>query len=754
MTRRLALILLLLILCASYAGAETSSNAGFTGLWEYPTAEMPKDGHGRFGYTHASPYRYYFLDLAWLPWLEVNARFTEFDNEWVTWSGESNREGKGRYYMDKAIDLKAMLYRSQQWYLPSLAAGVLDVMGTELMKSWYGVATWHWGDFSVSAGYGSDRMNGFFAGVAWDVADWLTVKAEYSPMDYTADRGGRIHPTEPSSKYNYGLVLKAPWGTEVSFSRQRDEEYVFTFSQRLNLNGPFLFSNSSRKRRINSPGDVRTPEWKDVKPEELIKSIETGLEKYVRVRDVDIEIGDRMILVAYENYGHASHAEAMVRVLVVLSAVLPQTDTVILVPRVSGVPVVRAEFPGYLMFDIRARSLRGTDFLQPAIFVWAKEGGRAAVRGAQASENALESGDVTLPSPSAKEDEDTSVAANDGLAAWQEGAYRSGLLADRARHTLKAMFVYEPRLDQELDDDYQNRWSLDLIYQGRYSKGWGAYVDVRFPLFNNVDIWWEPDMNDKIRLQQAAALYVKNLTGGRNGVWLMGEAGWLDEEFFGLNLWARWYLGRGWLGTRLAAQRDRHPDKFAALADGKVEYYNVSNRRYGDWYATGDDPWRWMAWFQAGYNFSDPDLDLQLDWGRFADTDTGYKVSAIRHWDDTSLGFWLTKTDRLASGRDYTRVGVHMELPAEKWFGNWFGRSSDHVWEQDTMLLSSWRIHSGREGGHVRTPERLLSQLRPMVLKQNVTQLLREYCSFEGVAERDAGAQSLAELLFPRTKKN
>nr|MCR4818205.1 YjbH domain-containing protein [Fretibacterium sp.] len=473
MVRRSVIVLFLMCsLCASCAGAETNANAGFTGLWEYPTAEMPGDGHGRFGYTHASPYRYYFLDLAWLPWLEVNARFTTFDG--TPASEAKGYRGSGDY-MDKSIDLKAMLYRSRQWYLPSLAAGVADVMGTELMKAWYGVATWRWGDFSVSAGYGSDRMNGFFGGIAWDVADWLTVKAEYSPLDYTVDKAGGkyIHPKDPSSKYNYGLVLKAPWGTEASFSYQRGEEFVVTLSQRLNLNGPLLFSESSRKRRINCPGDVRIPEWKDVTPGELMDRIEKGLEKYVRVRDVDIEIGNRTVLVAYENYGHASHAEAMVRVLVVLSAVLPQTDTVILVPRVSGVPVVRAEFPGYLLFDIRARSLRGTDFLQPAVFNWAKEGGRTAVRTALTSENVLESGDVTLPVASS-EDGDSALAAPDAeLAAWREGAYRSGLLADRARHTVKAMIVYEPRLDQTLDDDYQNRWSLDLIYQGRYSRGWG-----------------------------------------------------------------------------------------------------------------------------------------------------------------------------------------------------------------------------------------------------------------------------------------
>jgi len=82
----------------------TPANAGFTGLWEYPTAEMPADGAGRFGTTQASPYAFYYIDLAWLPWLELNARLTTFDNVHIAPSW--------RRYMDKAIDIKAIAYRS------------------------------------------------------------------------------------------------------------------------------------------------------------------------------------------------------------------------------------------------------------------------------------------------------------------------------------------------------------------------------------------------------------------------------------------------------------------------------------------------------------------------------------------------------------------------------------------------------------------------------------------------------------------
>ena len=82
MQRALRLFLsaiLLTLIFTSNIYASTAGNTGMTGLWEYPTAEIPDDGSGRFGYTKNSPYNYYFLDMSWLPWLEINSRLTTFD---------------------------------------------------------------------------------------------------------------------------------------------------------------------------------------------------------------------------------------------------------------------------------------------------------------------------------------------------------------------------------------------------------------------------------------------------------------------------------------------------------------------------------------------------------------------------------------------------------------------------------------------------------------------------------------------------
>ena len=669
---------------------------------------MPEDGTGRFGYTNASPYAFYFMDLAWLPWLEVNARFTTFDSIYIN---ENNEHLNSRRYMDKAIDLKFMLWHNkdpQNWIVPSIAFGIVDMMGTELMQAKYAAATWRFGKVAATLGYGDDRLNGFYGGLEWDIADWLTVKAEYSPLDYAQDRvGGRTILDEiPDNKINAGIVLKAPWGMQASASYQRDDDFVFSISQRINLKGP-SFLGIFRKR-YEAPGENRFPDWDSTNKDELLSRIKSGLEKYVRVRDVDVKLEDtedgHKLTLSYENYGYSSHAEAMTRVLVILAHVLPETSELALIHKNAGVPIVRAEFPGSLLFDIRTRTLREEeDPVHAAVFTWA-------------------SADIADP----------------------DAEY----LDSKARHDLRTMFVYQPRIDQTLGETYMDRLNIDLIYTGRYDYGLGSVADVRFPIYNNVDttdiygLWWEKDLNDEIRIQKAGMTYAHSV-GSSGRAWLFGEGGWLNEEFFGANIWARYYAhdGRWWLGGRLSEQHDRDPYSFGGLTEGRNRYY------YGGVYDFEDeDEWRFVAFAQVGYNLSGLDLDIMYDYGRFADEDKGHKVSLVRHWDDTALGFWYINTDVKAPDKDFTNAGVHMEMPAEKWFGTWFGNSSSHIWEQNTHFLSTWDMESGREGGIIRTPERMMSQLRPVSMKKNVERLLRDYCSYDDNAEQET-PQEVTSLL-------
>ena len=692
--------------------ASTGGNTGLTGLWEYPTAEMPEDGAGRFGFTYNSPYQYYFLDIAWLPWLEVNTRLSTFDTLGVDYKNDVIPGGGDRRYMDKAMDLKLRLWRSRSsdsWIIPSLSIGVVDMMGTELMKAYYGAATWRFGDVAATLGYGSDRLNGLYAGIEWDAADWLTFKAEYSPLDYDKDRVGyRVLPKDPSQKYNAGIILKAPWGMQGSVSYQRGDEWAFAISQKIHLSGPIIGNNH---KKFNVSAGFRNANWEDIESQDLVQKIKMGIDKYVRVRDVEMKLEEsdengRRLSLSYENYGYASHAEAMTRLIILLSEVMPETDSLLLVAKNAGIPVVRAEFPGTILFDVRSRSLRDEDSLSGAVFSWA-------------------SSDIEDP--------------------------EAHVLASKAGHEFKAMLVYEPRIDQTLSKAYMDRLNIDAVYKGRYTNGWGSQASVRFPIYNAVDtspstgLWWEPDLNETIRIQNAAMTYANHL-GGSGRAWFFGEGGYLNEEWFGANLWARYYghSGLWWIGARYAALHDRDPWTFAGLTTGKLTY------NYGRAYDDEDSsPWRHSVWVQAGLHFADLNLDIEADYGRFADEDNGWKLSATRHWDDTALGFWYTDTDIHAPGKGFTKAGVHMEIPADKWFGTWFGNSSAHTWEQDTMLLSTWMPQSGREGGTVRTPEMFISQLRPVPLRKNVAKMLHEYCTYDDDnTEGDKEAGGILEYIF------
>ena len=68
----------------------------------------------------------------------------------------------------------------------------------------------------------------------------------------------------------------------------------------------------------------------------------------------------------------------------------------------------------------------------------------------------------------------------------------------------------------------------------------------------------------------------------------------------------------------------------------------------------------------------------------------------------------------------------------------------------NTNFLSTWRVHSGRDGGIVRTPERFMSQLRPVLLKQNVEKMIVDYCTYDESTdgEGDNEVRSILEYVF------
>ena len=116
-------VVLLLIIVVIPSFAASPSNIGLTGLWEYPTADMPGDGIALISYSDFYPYRSGAVSIGLFPWLEMNIRLTEFETAPII------SPGYGRY-KDKAMDLKFLLM-DQKGARPAVAVGVVDMMGTE-----------------------------------------------------------------------------------------------------------------------------------------------------------------------------------------------------------------------------------------------------------------------------------------------------------------------------------------------------------------------------------------------------------------------------------------------------------------------------------------------------------------------------------------------------------------------------------------------------------------------------------------------
>lgn len=634
----------------------TPSNAGFSGLWEYPTAEVAGDGLGWVGWSQYYPYSAPYITLGYLPRLELNLRLTDFLN------GPVVSPGYG-HYKDKGMDVKYQVF-PEHGAFPAVAVGALDLAGTRLLEANYVVLTRHRWPFVLSAGWGTDRLNGFFGGVSWILTPYILFKAEYGSLDYSGDPNVTVDP--PEEKWNAGLVVETPWGTDMSVSWQRGNEWCFGFSQRFDLRRPFFGGRKPRFARAEEP---LAESWAGADPSELASRLQETLSERLPLRGIRVLVSPYRVLVAFEAPDNGT-PDASARVAVLAADLLPMgTETLSLVPLLRGTPAVRLDIPGSALDELRQGRLEA-DLPRTVKASWVE---RQSLLGERGDENW-----VSDPAPAT---------------AWN-------------RLDLRLQPAWEPRVDRTLDDVFMSRLSLDAIAKWTGAGGWAALADVRVPLDNDIDIWWEPETNDETRIWKAVASRVVNLG---DGTFLVGEAGWLDANWFGGNAWARRYFGNGrWFaGGRLSMVRERDPDSFAGLSDAPV--LRVPNPDLVVGNEEEGDGWWWGGWAQLGLHEPRYDLDLMAEAGQFLDEDQGVRLSVDRRFGDTRVGFWIARTDVLTEGKDYSNAGVSLEIPV----GAWWGTTDDASWSEEFTLLSTWEYYTSRQPGTWMSPDRLVGPLNP-----------------------------------------
>lgn len=180
-----------LAFCAAGAFAATPGLQGQSGYINMPSAITEPDGTVSTGFSYDRPYGNFWVTATPLPFLQVTGRYVSiqgiagFSSDSKTFGSEYGR------YKDKVVDGKLRLMQETNWF-PSVAIGATDVLGTELFKGQYIVATKVFGaarNIEASLGYGNNRPDGFFGGVRWvspSAPGWALV-AEYDANDYPKD---------------------------------------------------------------------------------------------------------------------------------------------------------------------------------------------------------------------------------------------------------------------------------------------------------------------------------------------------------------------------------------------------------------------------------------------------------------------------------------------------------------------------------------------------------------------------------------
>jgi len=259
----------LLLLGVAGSAIAVPALQGQTGYINMPSAGIAVDGTLSTGYSRDSPYGAFWLTSTIFPRVEVTGRYVSISGT-SAFSNVTDPYWKnyGRN-KDKVADVKVRLLDESTW-LPAVAVGKTDVLGTQLFKGQYVVATKTFGklnNIEASVGYGSDRPDGLFAAARWQFASaprWAMV-AEYDAIDYSREydavaTGAAKHKKGPA----LGLEYRWGWlGAQVARHRDR-------FSANVYISFPFNEKEFIPKLYEPGPYDLKTgparvsaEEWQD-----------------------------------------------------------------------------------------------------------------------------------------------------------------------------------------------------------------------------------------------------------------------------------------------------------------------------------------------------------------------------------------------------------------------------------------------------------------------------------------------------------
>lgn len=235
----------------------TASDYGTTGLVDIPTARFEKDGLFSVNASTDQRHRQFSITYQAAPWLQGTFRYTGYNDY---------------FYWDRNYEFKARVWREQR-YLPQVAVGIRDLVGTGNFGSEYVVGSKLVGRADVTLGMGWGRLAGnglfanplrviddgfdsreqftgeggelafgqflsghdvgFFGGVAYEFESIpATAMIEYNPDQY--DKDFRAGVPRPDSSWSAGITWHALSGVDLRLSLQHGNQIGIGFKSFLN----------------------------------------------------------------------------------------------------------------------------------------------------------------------------------------------------------------------------------------------------------------------------------------------------------------------------------------------------------------------------------------------------------------------------------------------------------------------------------------------------------------------------------------
>ena len=702
----LATLLCTVLVPVRLALAETQPTLnmyGATGLIDMPSAEMQPDGMLTATSSHFGPISRTTLSFQITPRLSGSFRFLgvrDWNSRYCATPACSGVDQFKTYY-DRSFDLRYQLLDEGR-YLPAVAIGLQDFVGTGVIAGEYVVATKHvTPDIKVSAGLGWGRLGSYqsignplgdrppldvgkggnfnagqwfrgpaapFAGVEWQINDQWTAKAEYSSDAY-AEEAGKRKAFERKSPLNFGLEYQRGDSLRVGA--------YYMYGSEVGFAAHFIVNPKKRAGggiAVSAPDPIEPRPSRGADPEAwsttwlgepaTAESLRARLAKRLAKDGVQVEsvrFEGSTAHVRIRNLTLDAEAQAIGRTARAMTKVVPASvEQFVIVPVVSGMPVSQVV--------LQRSDLEALEF------------------DTAAGEKLLSRAQI-LAAP---------TTANDGYSdpeAYPRFTWSLGPTARLRLFDQKAPFKLG--VGAELSARYEV--TPGLIFTGAISKMVVSNLGDRPPL---------PDRNGLHPVRSANYFYdsegdpaIENLSMTyyrKLGPDVYGRVslGYLERMYGGISTEVLWMpTQRRWaIGAELNYVAQRSPDQRFGFKLPQSMYEtdgcapNIATGACG-----ARDSYRVVTGHVSGYYKFDNDFHVRLDVGRYLAGDLGATLAVKREFDNGwRVGAFVSKTNVSAEqfGSGSFDKGITLEIP----FASLLGKPTQKT---RTTVLRPF----GRDGG-------------------------------------------------------